>query len=61
MFYKQHVLAHFWGRKDSAICASRKRSDACYCAMYMEWAINRFFMPTTLFFQPQESAKTRCL
>ena len=26
MFYKQHVLANFWGRKDSAICASRKRS-----------------------------------
>ena len=26
MFYKQRVLANFWGRKDSAICASRKRS-----------------------------------
>ena len=28
MFYKQRVLAYFWGRKDSAICASRKRSGA---------------------------------
>ena len=26
MFYKQRVLANFWGRKDSAICASRKLS-----------------------------------
>ena len=26
MFYKQRFLANFWGRKDSAICASRKRS-----------------------------------
>ena len=26
MFYKQRVLANCWGRKDSAICASRKRS-----------------------------------
>ena len=26
MFYKQRVLANFWGRKDSAIWASRKRS-----------------------------------
>ena len=25
MFYKQRVLANFWGRKDSANCASRKR------------------------------------
>ena len=53
MFYKQRVLANFWGRKDSAICASRKRSGACYCAVasrkrsgacycavHMEWAIN---------------------
>ena len=40
MFYKQRVLANFWGRKDSASCASRKRSGACYCAVHMEWAIN---------------------
>ena len=26
MFYKQRVLANCWGRKDSAICARRKRS-----------------------------------
>ena len=32
MFYKQRVLANCWGRKDSAICASRKRSGVCYCA-----------------------------
>ena len=32
MFYKQRVLANVWGRKDSATCASRKRSGACYCA-----------------------------
>ena len=31
MFYKQRVLANFWGRKYSTICASRKRSGACYC------------------------------
>ena len=30
MFYKQRVLANFWGRKDSAICASRKRSGHYY-------------------------------
>ena len=36
MFYKQRVLANCWGRKDSAICASRKRSGACYCAVQME-------------------------
>ena len=35
MFYKQRVLANFWGRKDSAICASRKRSGACYCAVHL--------------------------
>ena len=34
MFYKQRVLANFWGRKDSAICASRKRSGACYWAVF---------------------------
>jgi len=27
MFYKQRILAYFWGRKDSAICASRKEKD----------------------------------
>ena len=42
MFYKQRVLANFWGRKDSAICASRKRSGACYCAVHMNLAINKF-------------------
>ena len=46
MFYKQRVLANFWGRKDSAICASRKRSGACYSAVHMKWAINSLFMPT---------------
>ena len=61
MFHKQRVLANFWGRKDSAICASRKRSGACYCAVHMEWAINSLFMPTTLSFRPQKSAKTRCI
>ena len=61
MFYKQRVLANCWGRKDSAICASRKRSGACYCAVHMEWAINSLFMPTTLSFRPQQSAKTRCI
>ena len=30
MFYKQRVLANFWGLKDSAICASRKRSGHYY-------------------------------
>ena len=50
MFYKQRVLANFWGRKDSAICASRKRSRACYCVVHMKWAINSLFMPTTLSF-----------
>ena len=50
MFYKQRVLANFWGRKDSAICASRKRSGACYCAMHMKWAINSFICrPRCLF------------
>ena len=47
MFYKQRVLANFWGRKDSANCASRKRRGACYCAVHMKWAINSLFMPTT--------------
>ena len=61
MFYKQRVLANFWGRKDSAICASRKRSGACYCAEHMKWAINSLFMPTALSFRPQKSAKTRCI
>ena len=61
MFYKQRVLANFRGRKDSTICASRKRSGACYCAVHMEWAINSLFMPTTLSFRPQKSAKTRCI
>ena len=50
MFYKQRVLANFWGRKDSAICASRKRSGACNCVVHMKWAINSLFMPTTLSF-----------
>ena len=59
MFYKQRVLANFWGWKDSAICASRKRSGACYCAVHMERTINSLFMPTTLSFRPQKSAKTR--
>ena len=57
MFYKQRVLANFWGRKDSAICASRKRSGACYSAVHMKWAINSLFMPTALSFRPQKSAK----
>ena len=61
MFYKQRVLANFWGRKDSANCASRKRRGACYCAVHMKWAINSLFMPTTLSFRPQKSAKTRCI
>ena len=60
MFYKQRVLANFWGRKD-AICASRKRSGACYSAVHMKWAINSLFMPTALSFRPQKSAKTRCI
>ena len=42
MFYKQRVLANFWGRKDSAICASRKRSGACYCAVHMELSDKQF-------------------
>ena len=29
MVYKQRVLANFWGRQDSANCASRKRRGAC--------------------------------
>ena len=61
MFYKQRVLANFWGRKESAICASRKRSGACYCNVHMKWAINSLFMLTTLSFRPQKSAKTRCI
>ena len=61
MFYKQRVLANFWGRKESAICASCKRSGACYCAVHMKWAINSLFMLTTLSFRPQKSAKTRCI
>ena len=61
MFYKQRVLANFWGRKDSAICASRKRSGACYSAERTKWAINSLFMPTALSFRPQKSAKTRCI
>ena len=61
MFYKQRVLANFWGRKDSDICASRKRSGACYCVVHMKWATNSLFMPTTLSFRPQKSAKTRCI
>ena len=59
MFYKQRVLANFWGRKESAICASRKRRGACYWAVHMKWATNSLFMPTTLSFRPQKSAKTR--
>ena len=61
MFYKQRVLANVWGRKDSATCASRKRSGACYCAEHMKWAMNSLFMPTALSFRPQKSAKTRCI
>ena len=61
MFHKQRVLAIFWGRKYSTICASRKRSGACYCAEHMKWAINSLFMPTALSFRPQKSAKTRCI
>ena len=61
MFYKQRVLANCWGRKDSAICASRKRSGACYCTVHMEWALYSLFMPTALSFWPQKSAKTRCI
>ena len=61
MFYKQRVLANFWSRKDSAICACRKRSGACYCAEHMKWAINSMFMPPALSFRPQQSAKTRCI
>ena len=59
MSYKQRVLANVWGRKDSTICASRKRSGAYFCAVHMKWAINSLFMPTTLSFRPQKSAKTR--
>ena len=58
MFYKQRVLAYFWGRKDSAISASRKCSGECYCAEHMKWAINSLFMPTALSFRPQKSDKT---
>ena len=36
MFYKQRVLANFWGRKDSAICASRKRSGHYYTIIYVQ-------------------------
>ena len=61
MFYKQRVLANFWGWKDSATCASRKRSGACYCAEHMKWARYSLFMPTALSFRPQKSAKTRCI
>ena len=61
MFHKQRVLANFWGRKDSAACASRKRNGACYCAEHMKWAMNSLFMPTALSFRPQKSAKTRCI
>ena len=43
MIYKQRVLADFWSRTDSAICA-------CYCIVPIEWAINSLFMPTALFF-----------
>ena len=59
MFYKQRVLANVCGRKDSTICASRKRSGACFCAVHMKWATNSLFMPTTLSFRPQKSAKMR--
>ena len=60
-FYKQRALANFWGRKNSAICASRKRSGACYSAVHMKWVKNSLFMPTALSFRPQKSAKTRCI
>ena len=49
------------GRKDSAICASRKRSGACYSAERTKWAINSLFMPTALSFRPQKSAKKQML
>ena len=61
MFYKKRVLGNFWGRKDTATCASRKRSGACYCAEHMKWAMNSLLMPTALSFRPQKSAKTRCI
>ena len=61
MFYKQRVLTNFGGRKNSAICASRKRSGACYSAVHMKWAINSLFMPNALSFRPQKYAKTRCI
>ena len=43
MFYKQRVLANFWGRKDSAICFinSRKRSGA-NCIWKQSYTLNLF-------------------
>ena len=61
MFYKHRVLANFWGRKDSAICASRKRSDAMLLRCAYEMSDKQFYMPTTLSFRPQKSAKTPCI
>ena len=53
MFYKQRVLANFWGRKDSAICASRKRSGHyftiwhwCTSRTHLNVAIISVFLPT---------------
>ena len=44
MFYKQRVLGNFWGRKDSAICASRTKRQRNLCQsqeqrwMLLRWA-----------------------
>ena len=53
MFYKQRVLANVWGRKDSAICASRKRSGhyytiwhLCTSRTHLNVAIISIFLPT---------------
>ena len=51
--HKQRVLANFWGRKDSAICASRKRSvqyftiwHLCTSRTHLNVAIISVFLPT---------------
>ena len=49
MFYEQRVLANFWGRKDSATCASSKRSGACYRAEHMKWAMNSCYADRAVF------------
>ena len=38
----------FWDPNRTPIWASRKRSDACHCAMHVEWAISSLFMPIKL-------------